>query len=386
MFCSLKYWLLFLVGIAAAEESCSSDTVVFSPGDNIADFARFPITLTGDWEKVLASPKITKIPVADTVFWTEGPIVRDGVFYASDTVRAQIYRISEIDGKYNFEIWATQGGGIDPTLPEYDNVAEPGSNGMATDLLDPNFVVINQHGMRRVIRCRLDDHTPGAPLSECPDLEVITDSYNGLPYNSPNDMVLDPADGSIFFTDPTYGMLEKSRFCDQFSCETGQFYLDAVTESGILGVYKVDRKTKNVELVTDLHHRPNGIGLFGDTLWVADSTNFMPSWTSYDVGGETLTSKASSVINRQSLGVNIGRMGQPLTGGEGLADGFKIDEQGLIWTSIPNGFAVIDPSSQEVVCQILLGINTSNLAFGNNGDVWLTGFNSVWKISRKIVA
>ena len=68
----------------------------------------------------------------------------------------------------------------------------------------------------------------------------------------------------------------------------------------------------------------------------------------------------------------------------GLTDGLKIDPWGYIWTSIPNGFAVIDATSNEVICQILLGINTSNLAFGNNGDVWLTGKGGIWKLQRKI--
>jgi sugar lactone lactonase YvrE len=70
----------------------------------------------------------------------------------------------------------------------------------------------------------------------------------------------------------------------------------------------------------------------------------------------------------------------------GLADGIKIDEQGYMWTSVPNGFAVIDLANREVICQILLGINNSNVAFGSNGDVWLTGLNGVWKIQRKLKA
>jgi len=71
----------------------------------------------------------------------------------------------------------------------------------------------------------------------------------------------------------------------------------------------------------------------------------------------------------------------------GLTDGFKIDQWGYIWTSIPNGFAVIDTTNNEVICQILLGINTSNVAFGsnkNNGDVWLTGEGGIWRVQRKI--
>ena len=376
-----------------AENHC--DPLVVSPGKILNENARFPISLEGDWEKVLVAPDVTIIPGTENVFWTEGPLVRSEVLYVSDPVHALIYRISTAeDSDYTFEIWATHSGGIDKSLPENENLAEPGSNGMATDVLDPEFVVINQQGLRRVVRCRLDNHKAGAPLSECPDLEVITDSFGSSHYNSPNDVVVHPDDGSIWFTDPIYGLLEKNRFCDELSCSTGESYLDAKSEIGWQGVYRVDRKHNNfVELVTKCHRRPNGLGFTpdGTKLWVADSTIGIPSWTAYDIrepwvccDDNRKNQKASSVVNPASLGTFLGRTENPLTGGEGLSDGFKFDEQGYLWTSIPNGFAVIDTAKQEVICQILLGTNTSNLAFGKNGDVWLTGLKGIWKIKRRI--
>ena len=173
-----------------------------------------------------------------------------------------------------------------------------------------------------------------------------------------------------------------------------------------------------------MHRRPNGLAFTPNLqqLWVADSTIRNPSWTAYDIrGGRSdpasyssyAGSKAAVVLNSATLGVVLGRTdgAAHLTGGEGkkdptiiihvllrtkllgfcwiqctslfliachllssfvflgLSDGFKIDERGYIWTSIPNGFAVIDPGKREVVCQILLGTNTANIAFGRNGDV-----------------
>lgn len=380
------------------EASCrNDDAVLVSPGTKLNENARFPITLDGDWERVLESPEVEIVPKSETAFWTEGPTLRNDVLYVSDPVLALIYRITQVDGKDNFEIWATQSGGLED--PD-ENIAEPGCNGMATDLLDPEFMVINQQGLRRVVRCRLDDHKPGAPLSECPGLEVITDSFStgsgDRRYNSPNDVIVHPEDGSIWFSDPIYGLLEKSRFCDEFSCSTGEAYLDAKSEMGWKGVYRVDRQNGNfVELVTKLHRRPNGLGFTpdGNKLWVADSTNGIPSWSAYDMEKSweccdvnRPSQKASSVVNSVTLGTWLGRTDDlpSLTGGEGLSDGFKIDEQGYLWTSIPNGFAVIDTEKQEVICQILLGTNASNLAFGKNGEVWLTGLKGIWKIRRRI--
>ena len=51
---------------------------------------------------------------------------------------------------------------------------------------------------------------------------------------------------------------------------------------------------------------------------------------------------------------------------------------------MPNGVAVLDPVGRRAICQILLGVNTSNVAFGKDGDVWLTGKNGVWKMKRRV--
>jgi len=266
---------------------------------------------------------------------------------------------------------------------------------MATDELDPRFVVICQHGMRRVIKCRLDDHKKGAPLSECPDLQVVADSFTvvrkdeksqAFKFNSPNDVVVHPRDGSIWFTDPIYGFLEKDRFYDNQGLDE-----KCAAEMGFKGVYRVDRQTKAVDLVAKYHRRPNGLAFASDmkTLWVSDSTVGKPSLIAYDANDTPpyLSKKAKEILSPETLGSALGTAeGLPvLTGGEGLTDGFKIDsETGYIWTSIPNGFAVIDATNNEVVCQILLGTNTSNVAFGTSkgGDVWLTGLGGIWRVQR----
>ena len=394
-------------------------------GTTLNDEARFPITLVGDWERVIAAPEVHIIADTSDVIFTEGPLVRnadDGsscssfVLYASDTVRAVIYRISlssseptndgNDDDEYSVEVWATHTGGIDDgndnDVSHYEHLAEKGSNGMATDVLDPRFVIINQHGLRRVIRCRLDDHTQGAPLRDCPDLQVITDAFedsalqdlsNGndsndnnsivpeetktstvrrYKYNSPNDVVVHPHDGSIWFTDPIYGLLETDRFCDEFPCHTGESYLDKKSEIGWQGVYRVDRgsssrnnnfsvnsnssininsktilETKEddlspssvVQLITKYHRRPNGLGFTPDAkrLWVADSTIGSPSWTAYDLCSSSSSStssssdstrfhpscdtgsKATDVLTPAALGTMLGRTKTlpPLAGGEG---------------------------------------------------------------------
>ena len=80
-------------------------------------------------------------------------------------------------------------------------------------------------------------------------------------------------------------MLEKSRFCDEFT--SGRSYLDekASACAGIKGVYRVPPGGGQIELATGFHERPNGLAFSADwqTMWVADSSLRNPTWTGYPV-------------------------------------------------------------------------------------------------------
>ena len=108
--------------------------------------------------------------------------------------------------------------------------------------------------------------------------------------------------------------------------------------------------------------------------------------------------KPTAVLNACTLGLSLGQppaengsfsgragtAARPpvLVGGEGASDGFKVDAEGLIWSTIPNGIAVIDPVRAEVKAQVIFGTNTSNVAFGAGGDVWVTGLGFLWRVHR----
>ena len=91
-------------------------------------------------------------------------------------------------------------------------------------------------------------------------ITVIADSYNGKRLNSPNDVVV-ASNGSIWFTDPTYGI-------------KGNYEgLRAEPEQAKHNVYRVDGKTGDVTVVVDDFVQPNGIAFSPDEkrLYVIDT-------------------------------------------------------------------------------------------------------------------
>ena len=162
-----------------------------------------------------------------------------------------------------------------------------------------------------------------------------------------------------------------------------QPYLDEMCESvgaGYKGVYRCrqDGLKTTLECVTRSLERPNGLALSvdGELLWVANSTKNAPSWTAFKVS-EKVPFDQVTVLDAVTLG-------ESLTLGPGLSDGFKIDEGGFIWTSVPGGVAVIDPDRNKILARVAMGTNISNIAFGEDGDVFITGLGHLWALKRRV--
>eukprot|EP01062_Namystynia_karyoxenos_P048786 TRINITY_DN37266_c0_g1_i1.p1 TRINITY_DN37266_c0_g1~~TRINITY_DN37266_c0_g1_i1.p1 ORF type:complete len:377 (+),score=85.01 TRINITY_DN37266_c0_g1_i1:77-1132(+) len=338
-------------------------------GQKVAEGARCPVEFRGDWASVIARPEVEV--VVEGMTWTEGPVwdPSDGSFYFSDTVEALICRWR----RGECAPWVTHAGGYDGTnCPGHDGLHEPGSNGMA---LAPGGqdVLICQHATRRVVRTRLSGlQRPGAPFHTLP-FSVVAEGFGGRGFNSPNDVVA-AQDGAVWFTDPPYGRLRKENVCDEW--RDNRCYLDeAAAQVGqpVKGVYRVHPGSGAVALASAFHRRPNGLAFSpsGAQLWVADSSVGAPSWTAYPTTDDPLRplGKAVRVLTPATLGCRLGDTGCGLLGHEGVSDGFRVDAQGRIWSSMPNGFCVIDPEESRVVCEVLLGVNT--------------GTGMVWRLQRK---
>jgi len=188
-----------------------------------------------------------------------------------------------------------------------------------------------EHGGRRVVRY---EHN-GTQT-------VLADRFDGKRLNSPNDVAVHP-DGSVWFTDPTYGI-------------RGNYEGFKNEQETKEAVYRIDTRTRQVEKVTDDQSGPNGICFSPDykKLYVAD-TGMGRDIRVYDVDGKSL------------------RNGKRLTqlfmngtsGGPSAADGIRADVDGNIWCGARPGVQVVAPDGTPIG-MIRLPETCANVCFGGS--------------------
>ncbi len=170
---------------------------------------------------------------------------------------------------------------------------------------------------------------------------VLASEYQGKRLNSPNDVVV-KSDGTIWFTDPTYGI-------------DGDYEGDwAESEIGESHVYRFDPASGSLDAVATDFVKPNGLAFSPDEskLYIVDT-------------GVTHVEDGPRHIRVFDVGE-----GASLSGGEvfatctvGLFDGFRFDVHGNIWTSAGDGVHCITPDG-EVIGKILTGEVVANVEFG----------------------
>src|SRR5437016_1417731 len=164
--------------------------------------------------------------------WTEGPVYFPAGKYVlfSDIPNDRIMRYDETDGSVS----------VFRTPCNY-------ANGHTVDR--QGRLVSCEHGGRRVTRTEIDGR-----------ITVIADSYQGKKLNSPNDVVV-KSDGSIWFTDPPFGIL---------SDYEGH---KSASDLGACYVFRLDPASGELAIVADDFVKPNGIAFAPDEsiLYVADT-------------------------------------------------------------------------------------------------------------------
>ena len=273
---------------------------------------------------------VTRFEAADPAFWrlipdgtlvervaggfkfTEGPIWRGDRLLFSDIPSNRIVRWRSLDEGPEVTTFRTPSGN---------------SNGLALDR--SGRLVACEHSGRRVSRTEADD-----------SVTALADRYQGRRLSSPNDVVV-RSDGAVYFTDPPYGLPDRSE---------GK-------ELPFNGVYRV-APDGELSLLADDFELPNGLAFSPDerVLYVDDSAR-------HHIRAFTV---------RSDGGIAEGRVFAELRDAEpGVPDGMKVDAEGNVYCTGAGGIWVFTPAGRKLG-RIVLPELPANLAWA--GDDWRTMF------------
>lgn len=225
-----------------------------------------------------------------------------------------------------------------------------GANGMTLGL-DGALLVCEQGDYERPARVARVDRSSGRA-------ETVVDNWNGLRLNSPNDVAV-RSDGSIWFTDPSYGFLQGFRPEPQMGDH----------------VYRFDPGSGRLDLVDSSFDKPNGICFSPDerTLYVGDSGANQEAGSYYEHRPHHIV--AFSVLDGRRLGER--RVLAEVS--PGIPDGLRSDRDGRVYSSSASGVQIFDPSGRRLGEIPLPG--AVNFTFG--GDrLYITNDEAVWAFAR----
>jgi gluconolactonase len=288
----------------------------------------------------IVTPDATLERVATGFVFTEGPVwSRDGALLFSSPNTNAIYRwhpsgrVSTFRSKSGYS-------GVD-----IGRFTQPGSNGLTFD--GQGRLTLCQHGNRRLIR--VEPHG---------NVTVLAESYDGARLNSPNDLVY-RSDGTLFFTDPPFGL--------------PAVFEDPDKELPFSGVFAV--RDAQVTLITDELEGPNGIAFSPDEryLYVGNWDPERKVVMRYELGPDLKVTDASVLFD--------------MTGAEGedAIDGLKVDVEGNVYACGPGGIWVIS-SAGEHLGTLRLPEAPHNLAWGD-GDgcaLYVAALTSVYRVRLQI--
>ena len=189
---------------------------------------------------------------------------------------------------------------------------------------------------------------------------VLADRYDGKRFNSPNDVVV-KSDGSIWFTDPSYGI-------------DSDYEGDASpSEIGSCNVYRIDPSSGRVVIVASDFVQPNGLAFSCDEslLYIADT-------------GVTHKVDGPHHVRRFKVSAD----GTSIAGGDvfatcpvGVYDGFRVDVHGNLWLSAGDGVHCHD-SDGSLLGKILIPETVANVCFGGPklNRLFICGTTSLYSV------
>jgi len=254
--------------------------------------------------------------------FTEGPIWSGDYLLFSDIPKNRIVR------------WQMRSEG-----PEVATFRSPSGNSNGLTMDRSGRLISCEHSTRRVTRTEVDG-----------SISVLAERYDGRRLNSPNDVVV-RSDGTIYFTDPPYGLGDAG----------------AWREIPFNGVYRITPDGELVLLVDDFD-RPNGLAFSPDEaiLYVNDTAR--RHIRAFDVSAEGDISKGSVFIEMQSPE-------------DGAPDGMKVDQGGNVYCTGPGGIWIMDPDGKHVG-SIVFPELPANLAWGDPDwrTLYITARTSIYRL------
>ncbi|HEX4425986.1 MAG TPA: SMP-30/gluconolactonase/LRE family protein [Terriglobales bacterium] len=286
--------------------------------------------------------------------WTEGPVwTRDGSLLFAEIPANNIIRWKPGEAASVFMHPSGYTGATPYAGPE------PGSNGMTLDA--DGRVAVAGHARRNVWRMESVD-----PKTQ---ITVLADSYQGKKLSSPNDLVY-KSDGSLYFTDPPYGL-------------PTQADNDPSKEQPVNGVYRIvgarqhkagaPPENDKLQLIIKDLPRPNGIAFSPDEkyLYIADSG--LKVWLRYKVQAD------GSVTDREQF------LDAKTDSTPGGPDGIRVDKKGNIYGSGPGGVWIISPDGKHLGT-IKVPEVVANVAWGDKDakTLYIVASTTVYKIRTKV--
>ncbi|MGV6989078.1 SMP-30/gluconolactonase/LRE family protein [Testudinibacter sp. P80/BLE/0925] len=261
--------------------------------------------------------------------WAEGPV---WLPHENSVV------FSDVKGNRMFKWSETEGTSVFRAPSDF-------ANGNA--LLPDGSLITCQHGARGI------SHT-----DQQGNVSMLVDRYDGRHFNSPNDLVV-KSDGTVWFTDPPYGILSNNEGYQAASEIIGCY------------VYCYDPTDQKVRLASFNTMRPNGLFFSPDEkiLYVADMSavefqDGLHHLVAFDVDGMRLH-------NRRTI--------CEIT--PGIPDGFCVDESGLIYCSCDDGILIITPDG-KIIAKITLNKTVSNCTLGGKAqnELFITASNGLYRV------